>query len=88
MRFIDEPRSECPGKQHVSGHVPGPRFAQCACEREQHGTRSKRNNGVRVTHGVTAGVYDKRFRSQHLLDVFEQEGTLFSSCNQTRCRRV
>src|SRR5713101_2870010 len=88
MRFIGVLRSKCPRNERVPRYVSGPRFAQRACEREQHRTPCERDHRECVTHDMTARVDDERFRSQQRFDLFEQEESLLATRNQARRGRV
>ncbi len=88
MRFIDVLRSKCPRKEHISRHVSRPRFAQHACEREQHRTPCERDLRACVTHNIAARVHDERFRRQQRFDLLEQEKSLLATRNQARSGRV
>src|SRR3989449_7941685 len=87
MRFVRELRSECARDERVPRYVSRPRFAQRACEREQHRTPRERDHLACVTHGVTARVHDECARRQQRFDLLEQEEPLLAPRNQARGRR-
>jgi hypothetical protein len=88
MRFIDEPRSECPRDESIPRYVVRPRFRKRPCKREQHWTPRERDHHACVTHHTPTGVHDECLRRQQRFDLLEQEGSLLAIRNQTRCRRV
>ena len=88
MRFIHESRSEGPRHQHIPRHVTRPRFAQRACEREQHRTRCQRNHFAPDAYYMTACVNHQRFRRQQRFNLIKQERPLLATRNQARRRRV
>ena len=88
MRFIGEPRSECPRNEHVPRHVSGPRFAQRAYKSEQHRTSCQRDHLASVAHQMTARVHHQRFRRQQCFHFSEQESPLLATRNQAGRRRV
>src|SRR5947207_10833097 len=57
-------------------YVSRPRFAERACEREQHRTLCKRHDSVFVTHDMTASVDDECFRREQRFDVLEPQDSL------------
>ena len=88
MRFIGELRSECARDERVPRYVSRPRFAQRACEREQHRTLCERDHRAFVTHDMTARVHDERVRRQQRFDLLQQEESLLATRNQARSGRV
>ena len=62
MRRVSELGSERPRDERTPWYVFGPRFGQRACQREQHRTPGQRDHHACVTHDMTAGVDDERFR--------------------------
>ena len=88
MRFVGVLRSERARDERVPRHVSRPRFAQRACEREQHRTPRERDHRACVTHDMTAGVHDECLRRQQRFDLLEQEESLLATRNQARRGRV
>ena len=84
MRFIGAPRSEGARDERVRRDVSRPRFAQRACEREQHRTPGERDRLACVTHNMTAGVDHECVRRQQRFDLLEQEKSLLATRHQAR----
>ena len=88
MRFIGELRSEGPRHERVPRYVSRPRFAQRACEREQHRTLGERHHRACTAHDMTARVHDESVRRQQRFDLLEQEESLPAIRDQARSGRV
>ena len=88
MRVIGMLRAECPRDEHVARHVVGPRFAERACEREQHRTPRQRDGRVGVANDMTARIDDERPGRLQSLDLLEQEETLLAAGDPARRRRA
>ena len=88
MRLVGMGGAERARKERVTRHVPGPRFTERPCEREQHRSSGQRNHGACIAHRVTARIDDQRVRCQHILDLGEPNRTLLAIGNQACGRRV
>ena len=71
VRFVHEFRSECARKQDIPRNVSGPRFAQRACEFEQHRTACERHRLALSAHDVTARIHDERFGGLQRFDFLQ-----------------
>ncbi len=71
MRFVREFRPECAPKQDIPRNVCGPRFAQRACELEQHRTACKRHRLTTGTHDVPARIDNQSLGGLQLFDIFQ-----------------
>ena len=64
MRFIGVSGAERAREQRGARHVAGPRFRQCAGQREQDRARFERYHAAGVTDRAPAGINDERARGQ------------------------
>jgi hypothetical protein len=71
MRFIDDPRAECPSKEQVPRHIFRPRFPQRSCESEQNRTPCEGNHCAGVTHRISACIDDERLGPKQGFDIFQ-----------------
>jgi predicted dithiol-disulfide oxidoreductase (DUF899 family) len=79
---------ECPLDERISGHVAGPRFAERARKREQHGTPCERDHIVFAPYGMAACIHDECPRLQHCFNPVKQKELFLAMRNQARRMRV